>query len=102
MSRGAVRERWVGTSNRVVGGMLIHTTRRQEQECAKTRFPDIQNLCMGNTVTDSFGVDPSFKSGTPSFDPDLSIADMLQIYNCTAAFGDSAVCHSWEQLSSLC
>jgi hypothetical protein len=89
--RVANRERWVGTNNRVIGGMLIHTRRRQEQECKYTRFPDIQNICMGVFVDDSFGVDPVFKLATESFNPDVSAADMLRIYNCSDTFGNSAV-----------
>lgn len=89
--RDAVRERWVGTGNRIVGGMLIHTTRREEQECEQTRFENIANICMGGAITLAFGADPVFKPDTESFDPDLASADMLRIYNCSADFGPDAV-----------
>ena len=37
------RERLIGLTNRVVGGMLIHTTRMSYDKCEDSRFEKIEN-----------------------------------------------------------
>eukprot|EP00892_Ulva_mutabilis_P001573 jgi/Ulvmu1/11416/UM075_0078.1 len=87
----AVRERVIGGFNRIIGGILIHSIRRDASICDTTRFPEIQNFCFGDYVSEPFGVDPVFKPATGSFNPDMSELDMLQAYNCTEDFGSDAI-----------
>lgn len=81
----------VGGVNRIIGGILIHSIRRDASICDATRFPEIQNFCLGGYVSEPFGVDPVFKPATGSFNPDMSELDMLRAYNCTQDFGGDAV-----------
>lgn len=85
------RQRLVGGFNRIIGGILLHSVRRDASICDVTRFPEIQNFCLGDYVVEPFGVDPVFKPATDSFNPDLSELDMLRAYNCTEDFGSDAV-----------
>lgn len=85
------RERLVGGFNRIIGGILIHSLRRDASICEATRFPEIQNFCLGGYVSGPFGVDPVFKPATASFNPDMSEIDMLRGYNCTEDYGSDAV-----------
>ena len=81
----------VGGVNRIIGGILIHSIRRDASICGATHFPEIQNFCLGGYVSEPFGVDPVFKPATGSFNPDMSELDMLRAYNCTQDFGGDAV-----------
>jgi hypothetical protein len=89
--RTAIRERYIGGRNRMIGGMLLHVVRRETRDCKNTRYPNVQSLCFGDITTVPYGADPSFKPAVISFNPDLTEIDMLAAYNCTAAFGSEAV-----------
>jgi hypothetical protein len=39
---GTPRDRSVGLNNRIIGGILLHTWRKQEEVCPMTRFSAIQ------------------------------------------------------------
>ena len=89
------RDRSVGLNNRVVGGLLLHTWRDARGACPPTRFSAVSGACRlgragggaggGGFDTAPYGVDPAFKAGSASFQPDLAAADdapMLKLYNC--------------------
>lgn len=49
----SARERYLGLTNRVIGGMLLQTTRTTPVNCTDSRFSDIESLCKGGRpVTD--------------------------------------------------
>lgn len=50
------RERNVGLTNRVVGGMLLHQTRANETNCSDSKFNRIQQTCTGPRTVKAFGV----------------------------------------------
>ncbi|EFJ46305.1 hypothetical protein VOLCADRAFT_93448 [Volvox carteri f. nagariensis] len=80
------RERNVGLTNRVISGLLLHQTRTNVTECPKSKFDKIQKTCTGPQTIASFGVDPVFKRGTTSYNPDfddVNDAKVLEVYNCT-------------------
>lgn len=92
------RDRSVGLNNRVIGGMLLHTWRAVRGECPATRFSAVSGACRlrgsgaggrggGGSAFDTspYGVDPAFKPGAASFQPDLAAADdapALRLYDC--------------------
>lgn len=43
----SARERYLGLTNRVIAGMLLHTTRTTPVNCTDSRFSDIESLCKG-------------------------------------------------------
>ena len=43
----SARERYLGLTNRVIGGMLLQTTRTTPINCTDSRFSDIESLCKG-------------------------------------------------------
>lgn len=50
----SARERYLGLTNRVIAGMLLHTTRTTPVNCTDSRFSDIESLCKGgNHIVDS-------------------------------------------------
>jgi hypothetical protein len=55
------RERDVGLTNRVVGGMLLYQQRTNDTNCSDSKFNQIQQTCVGPTTLKAFGVDPVFK-----------------------------------------
>jgi hypothetical protein len=80
------RERNIGLTNRVIGGMLVHTWRTKQVSCAKSRFDQIQSQCTGGEDLRPYGVDPVFKRGTDLYNPDfddLNHTIVLQYYNCS-------------------
>ena len=78
------RERHIGLTNRVIAGMLLHTTRTLPANCSSTRFKDIDNTCTGELDVLSFGVDPVFKRGAQMYNPDLdNELAVTSYYNCT-------------------
>ena len=78
------RERLIGLTNRVIGGMLIHTSRMSYDTCEDSRFAKIENNCAGGISTQAYGVDPVFVMGSSLFDPDLDNERSLQAYyNCS-------------------
>mmetsp|Transcript_10216 Transcript_10216/g.33452 ORF Transcript_10216/g.33452 Transcript_10216/m.33452 type:complete len:1592 (+) Transcript_10216:74-4849(+) len=78
------RIRRVGLTNRVIAGMMLHTTRYDTQNCTSSRFDNIQAECTAGVDTTSFGVDPVFKLGTDLYNPDLNNdKDMARLYNCS-------------------
>ncbi|KAG2499695.1 hypothetical protein HYH03_002630 [Edaphochlamys debaryana] len=82
----AARYRYVGLTNRVVGGMLLHQVRTNETLCPDSKFNKIQKTCTGPRTLASYGVDPVFKRGTTLYDPDMEDADytkVVSIYNCS-------------------
>jgi hypothetical protein len=78
------RDRLIGLTNRIIGGVLLHTTRMSYSECEDTRFSKIEHNCAGGVSTDSYGVDPVFVRGSTLFDPDLdNEKSLLLYYNCS-------------------
>lgn len=78
------RERHIGLTNRVIAGMLLHTTRTQPVNCSTTRFEDIDNTCTGPLDISQFGVDPVFKRGAEIYNPDLdNELAVTTYYNCS-------------------
>ncbi|GIL76287.1 hypothetical protein Vretimale_5865 [Volvox reticuliferus] len=83
------RERNVGLTNRVIAGLLLHQTRTNVTNCAKSKFEAIQRLCTGQLTTASYGVDPVFKRGTTSYNPDFDdggsseSSQVVAFYNCS-------------------
>lgn len=54
--------------------------------CSSSKFATIQGSCTGAASLAPYGVDPVFKRGTSSYDPDLDDADgaiVTQYYNCS-------------------
>lgn len=49
----SARERYLGLTNRVIGGMLLQTTRTTPVNCSDSRFSDIESLCKGGQHWDS-------------------------------------------------
>lgn len=87
----ASRKRLVGLSNRVVGGLLLYTTRRTVGPC-NSLYGGIASSCEANggaVNTSNFGIDPAFKFGTNLFNSDLanpvdsSDSAVLLYYNCS-------------------
>uniref|UniRef100_A0A7S0YB92 Polycystin cation channel PKD1/PKD2 domain-containing protein n=1 Tax=Polytomella parva TaxID=51329 RepID=A0A7S0YB92_9CHLO len=81
------RERDIGLTNRLVGGMFLHVTRVNETTCASSKFNNLQNTCTGERSIIPYGVDPVFKMGTQSYNPSLDDPAGLivtQYYNCSA------------------
>ncbi|GIL44962.1 hypothetical protein Vafri_2402 [Volvox africanus] len=83
------RERNVGLTNRVIAGLLLHQTRTDVTNCAKSKFDAIQRLCTGQPSKASYGVDPVFKRGTTSYNPDFDDGgstkspQVVPFYNCS-------------------
>ena len=46
----SARERYLGLTNRVIGGMLLQTTRTTPVNCTDSRFSDIESLCKGGKL----------------------------------------------------
>ena len=46
----SARERYLGLTNRVIAGMLLHTTRTTPVNCTDSRFSDIESLCKGGDL----------------------------------------------------
>jgi hypothetical protein len=79
------RVRMLGTSNRVIGGLLLFNQRGLPAACANSRFSSIAGTCKKGLDTAPFGVDPVFKSGTSLYNPDLDSAEAVAAYyNCSA------------------
>eukprot|EP00887_Chlorella_sp_A99_P002467 scaffold10.g2467.t1 len=78
----ASRMRLIGLSNRVVAGLLLYVRRGMGGACPSARFASLDSDCAGDLATSPFGVDPTFKSGTQSYDPTLADA-ATSIYNCS-------------------
>lgn len=84
VSLGTARERLIGLTNRVIAGMLIHTTRMSYDKCDGSRFEKIESNCASGISTSSYGVDPVFVMGSSLFDPDLdNVKSLLTHYNCS-------------------
>ncbi|MEW5311378.1 MAG: hypothetical protein WDW38_003099 [Sanguina aurantia] len=82
----AARDRTLGLTNRVIGGMLLHQTRSNETACDPSKFDTIQQTCTGPETIVAYGIDPVFKSGTVSYNGYLDDANgtiVLQYYNCS-------------------
>lgn len=59
---------YVGTTNRIIGGMLLHVTRFSNSDCASTlRFDKLYDLCRGEVNTSAYGMDPVFQYGSSIF-----------------------------------
>ncbi|WIA39913.1 hypothetical protein OEZ86_013355 [Tetradesmus obliquus] len=81
------RDRTLGMNNRVLAGLMLHTWRSQDEQCAHSRFSQIQSTCAGQQDISPYGVDSVFKLGSINFNPDLydpNGAMVTQIYNCSA------------------
>ena len=50
----SARERYLGLTNRVIAGMLLHTTRTTPVNCTDSRFSDIESLCKGGRIQSVF------------------------------------------------
>lgn len=78
------RERFIGLSNRVIAGMLVHTTRSIPIRNSRSRFEDVQFDSRQGLSISSYGVDPVFKSGTSLYNPDFDDEeDTVHYYNCS-------------------
>mmetsp|Transcript_27128 Transcript_27128/g.48350 ORF Transcript_27128/g.48350 Transcript_27128/m.48350 type:complete len:1606 (-) Transcript_27128:382-5199(-) len=78
------RERSIGLTNRVIAGMLLHTTRTEPVNCSATRFEDIDNTCSGPIDVRQYGVDPVFKLGADMYNSDLdNELSVTDYYNCS-------------------
>ncbi|KAF5832196.1 hypothetical protein DUNSADRAFT_12003 [Dunaliella salina] len=82
------RERYVGLTNRVISGLLLHQVRVEDVECGMCdEFGKIDDSCKGEVKTEPYGVDPVFKRGTSLYNPDFDDIDseiVASIYNCSA------------------
>ena len=86
------RERLIGLTNRVIGGILIHTTRMSYDKCEDSRFAKIETNCAGGISTQAYGVDPVFVMGSTLFDPDLdNERSLVSFYNCSEIPEDQQV-----------
>lgn len=47
VDNSTARERNVGLTNRVIGGLLLHQTRTNETLCPQSKFDKIQKTCTG-------------------------------------------------------
>ena len=57
-----IGRRYVGNTNRLIGGLLIHQTRNELVECENKRFANISASCRAMDFSKkSFGVDPVFR-----------------------------------------
>uniref|UniRef100_A0A061RIA9 Polycystin cation channel family n=1 Tax=Tetraselmis sp. GSL018 TaxID=582737 RepID=A0A061RIA9_9CHLO len=77
------RERNIGLTNRVIAGMLLHTTRTEPANCSSTRFDNIENTCSGPIDISQYGVDPVFKMGAEMYNSDLdNLVGITAFYDC--------------------
>lgn len=84
------RERNIGLTNRVIGGMLLHQVRTNDTNCSDSKFSNIQQTCTGPTTLKAYGVDPVFKMSTATtpvtlYNPDFADANgtiVTSYYNC--------------------
>ena len=62
LSDADTRERFLGVSNRVVAGVLVHTTRASTERCASSRFAQLGPECASESGLDlsPYGIDPVF------------------------------------------
>lgn len=82
--RVIARERYIGTNNRIIAGMLLHTTRTTPVDCPPTRFNSVENVCAGPLDARQYGVDPVFKQGSSLYNPDLDNNQTIaSYYNCS-------------------
>jgi hypothetical protein len=99
---GTARERLVGLTNRVVAGILVHTTRMSYDDCDGSRFSKIESNCASGISTASYGVDPVFVMGSSLFDPDLdNVKSLLMHYNCSKLPQDQQVWYYEELVPSF-
>ncbi|KAL6749264.1 hypothetical protein V8C86DRAFT_2852326 [Haematococcus lacustris] len=80
------RERYIGLTNRVISGLLLHQYRTNDTNCTDSKFSKIQQICTGPTTIRSFGVDPVFKRGTSLYTPDFDDINGTMVtnwYNCS-------------------
>ena len=86
-----IGRRYVGNTNRMVGGILIHQVRNQMTECDGTRFKNISAACRSKQPsTEPFGVDPVFRrpeAGQSSVDSlyNVALEDFVADYYNTSA-----------------
>jgi hypothetical protein len=73
LSESDTRERFLGVSNRVVAGVLVHTTRAATQRCASSRFAHLGPECASEAGVDlrPYGVDPVFLHTAALHDAEL-------------------------------
>ena len=78
------RMRKIGSTNRVVAGLLLHLTRYDEAKCSSDSFSNIVDTCLGGISREPFGTDPMFKRGTNLYNIELDNDESKAIYyNCT-------------------
>jgi len=66
------RKRYMGIQNRILGGLLIHQTRRKQETCPSKRFESLFTNCTSKErSTDPYGVDPAFLSTSELYRPEL-------------------------------
>ena len=70
LSEDVSRIRMLGVNNRVVAGILLHTTRADVESCGTTRFSHLGPSCTSETNLDvaPYGVDPIFLRTSEIFD----------------------------------
>eukprot|EP00210_Caulerpa_lentillifera_P005376 g5138.t1 len=89
-SLGTSRRRYIGLTNRIIAGMLVHSTRTIPAKCPESRFKDLVDECTGGISTGSYGVDPVFKSGTTMYNADFDNEESVtKFYNCSMLIAPS-------------
>jgi len=82
----AARTRLVGTNNRVIAGLLLHTTRNAMESCPTEKFDKLFTSgarCVQGVTTEPFGSDPVFSSISPMYNSEIdNVEDMVSYYNC--------------------
>jgi hypothetical protein len=78
------RDRDIGLSNKLLAGMLLHTTRRERTMCENDPFLSADSGCYGGSSTAPYGIDPVFKRGAELYEPDFDTPEEKEIYyNCS-------------------
>ena len=84
----STRFRMVGLTNRVVAGMMLHSTRKSSKDCGDKRFDKITEECRGAYEKTPYGIDPVFRASSTLYDPDLDNQESVTgLYNCTELLG---------------
>lgn len=69
------RDRDIGLSNKLLAGMLLHSSRRDRSVCENDPFLSKEASCFGGRSTTPFGIDPVFKRGAELYQPDLDTTE---------------------------
>lgn len=78
------RVRKIGSTNRVVAGLLLHLTRYDTSECSSDSFANIVDTCLSGLTREPYGTDPMFKRGTNLYNAELENDKSKALYyNCS-------------------